>query len=638
MSSHATRVSIVALAVGASLAVGCEGRAPAPPPKAPAPELRLHGVVALSDPSRPRSLLAGAAVSVHSDRDRNGKIEPNEKVVVTTDAQGGYSLRFPIEGAERVVLTATHALAAKSHRTLGVGSAAELGLDIDLAPVQPLTCERGACVSEDGRLRVTRLPANVRARGRSFDPTTEKAFFPGSFSDKGGNLLVSGAFSSVELVDQAGQPVTSLAAPAELRMPLPRTTWSVVTDIHPNSGKIEYPLYSFDEVSGDWVREGEGVLEGEPGDPIPEASLAAIRAGTFARAVAAVAKVTHFSFWNVDWPIATFGCVTGIIVDEKDTPLGGATVVANGLSYVGTSMPRTTGADGWFCTEAMRSEAPGEDVDLDGQPGEAQKVAVVVARQGIASVTKTEMPRSQSECGGGCLNLGRIRLATRSGRVAHCRVEGRTVDAAGAPVAANVSVSDDSVANDVCGLIGGCRLAALAGDAGQFELRTPLLSDVTLVASRSGSSPDGGAVHQSGSAALTECPASPVSVVLVDRDPARPVLPPRPRAAGALPVWGVPSVSPLGWVPAPAIGVTRGKIIWEADREVSLIRVVGANGRPRWLVEAPKGGFKSPVIYGQVPADAVQRVPEKGRPARLAKGDVIRLEYVGGDWDVIVVE
>lgn len=576
MFNHATRVSTVALAVFAMLAVGCEFKSPASPAPPQTPELFLHGTVAAAEANGPRSPLSGATVSVHCDRNADGKIDPHERAVATTDPQGAYSLRFPVRGSERAVLAASHPLTAKSLRTFMVGSGAEMALDIDLVPVQPLACESGMCVSNDGRLRVIGLPANVLARGRSFDPTIEKAFFPGPFSDSAGKLLVSGAFSSVELVDQTGQPVTSLAAPVELRMPLPRTTWSVVTDIRPNSGKIEYPLYSFDEVSGEWVRDGEGVLEGDPGDPIPEASLDAIRAGSFVREISAVAQVTHFTFWNVDWPIGTYGCVAGIVVDEDDKPLAGSTIVANGLSYTGSSMPRVTGVDGRFCTEAMRSEGPGEDVDLDGRTGEIQKVAVVATRGGTAAVSTAEMPRQHGECGGTCIDLGRIRLATRSGSVARCRVKGRAVDAAGLPVAASVSVG--------------------------FDPAAPILSG-----------PSGAAASAPAAAML------PMGVRLVRGGMAMP----RPGQSG----FARADCSTSG-----------GQIGWPADRRIARILVAGANGLPRWLVESSKGGLESPIMYGRLPPDAVQRVPETGRPNRLAKGDVIRLEYVDGTREMLTVQ
>lgn len=416
MAHHATRVSVFLLVLSL-IASACEDRAPTPPP---ATDFHLYGVVSIADSSGGRSPMSGARVSLHRDRDGDRRVSAAERVETTTDSAGAYSLRYPLATQERLVLTVSHPESSDGLRTLLAAPGGDLELGIELAHLAPFACERGVCSSSDGRLQVRGLPEDIAARGRSFDPTTEAMFFPGAFSDSEGKLLVSGGFSSVELADAAGRSVSTLTTPAELRMILSRSTWPIITDIHPNTGAIEYPLYGFDEVSGEWVREGEGVLESE-GEPIPEASLEAIRQGRYVRDVWAVAKVSHFSFWNVDWPIESFGCITGVVVDENDRPIAGAVVAARGVSYTGRSMPRTTGPDGRFCTEAMRSEAPGQDVDLDGQPGEVQTVSIVAARGGASAVHTAHMPKEQGECGGRCLDVGHLRLVTQAGTTTRCR-------------------------------------------------------------------------------------------------------------------------------------------------------------------------------------------------------------------------
>src|SRR5262249_31762824 len=151
-------------------------------------------------------------------------------------------------------------------------------------------------------------------------------------------------------------------------------------------------------------------LQTKLGESIAEGSLAAIKAGTYIADIYATAQVEHFSYWNVDYPVDSKGCITEAIVDEKDRPIENATIVAEGLTYVGSSMPVISGADGRFCTEAMRSERDGESVDYDDKLGEPQRVAIVATHAGATEVTATEMPKQPASCGGSCLDLGPIRL------------------------------------------------------------------------------------------------------------------------------------------------------------------------------------------------------------------------------------
>jgi len=142
---------------------------------------------------------------------------------------------------------------------------------------------------------------------------------------------------------------------------------------------LDVPLYWFDEVKGTWVRDDNpGHLEDAQGKVIAPSSLPAIHDGSFAGAIYAVGNVTHFSTWNIDWPISTFGCVSGRVLDENGKPAEGATVTVRGVSYTGTSTPMVLGADGHFCLEAMRSEAPGEDLDGNGKAGEKTTVSIRV--------------------------------------------------------------------------------------------------------------------------------------------------------------------------------------------------------------------------------------------------------------------
>ena len=179
-------------------------------------------------------------------------------------------------------------------------------------------------------------PPAVSGSATVFNPVTDPEAFPGDFSDRDGNLLLSGVFAAVELLDGSGDPLRQLDKPATLRMRMPRDSWSIVQDITPGNGQIDVPLYSFAEVLGTWIREGQAVLEDGNGRTLAEGEIGDIRSGAYAGVVVARGEVQHFSYWNVDWPVTTHACITGIIIDADGKAVRGATVTTRGVTYTGT--------------------------------------------------------------------------------------------------------------------------------------------------------------------------------------------------------------------------------------------------------------------------------------------------------------
>ena len=133
-------------------------------------------------------------------------------------------------------------------------------------------------------------------------------------------------------------------------------------------------MYYFDEQTGEWVRDGSGFLEDGGGTAIDTATLATITSSppTFTGTLYARSEATHFSYWNVDYPVETHACVSGTITDASGDPVAGARINLSGLSYTGTSSTVITDADGHFCVDVMRNENTGEDLDGDGTTGETQ--------------------------------------------------------------------------------------------------------------------------------------------------------------------------------------------------------------------------------------------------------------------------
>ena len=54
-------------------------------------------------------------------------------------------------------------------------------------------------------------------------------------------------------------------------------------------------------------------------------------------------EVSHFSSWNCDRPIDTFNCFSGQVIDPAGNPVAGASVLASGVDYSGTSYDTTDG-------------------------------------------------------------------------------------------------------------------------------------------------------------------------------------------------------------------------------------------------------------------------------------------------------
>lgn len=143
---------------------------------------------------------------------------------------------------------------------------------------------------------------------------------------------------------------------------------------------------------------------------------------------------------------------------------------------------------------------------------------------------------------------------------------------------------------------------------------------------------------QTGSTFLTECPGEPVSIVLARANgvPAVPtrVLEIQRTAARMQPI----RVFAAGGQARAECSSTSARITWASGTKVARIRVTGGNGLLRWMVEALRDGLESPMLYGKLAPGAVQRFPERGWPTRLAKRDLIRLEYVDGARESLVVQ
>jgi len=466
---------------------------------------------------------SGATITVSSDLNKNGTIEPSERFTATADQDGKYSLSCAVVDGGRALVEVNQSGFATQLKVLDpVRAGAEIVNNLTLRPLSEMTVTSTGATAPDGKLELINLPAEVsEVKARVFNPATEAEQFPGEFADDRGSLLVSSVFTAIEARDSNGAEVTDLGSGSTLRLQVPKDTWSTLRDLRNGTGQIDCPLYYYDEATGQWKRSNQdGWLEDAQGLKIPEARLAELREGTYDGKVYVVGPITHLSYWNLDWPVETHACITGVVVDSSGNPVAGATVTVRGATYTGSTSPKVTGPDGRFCADLMRSELAGEDVDGNGRNGETHQVNISVSWQGqLYNFGPYNNPTAQATCGnGGCTELSPLRLGQANLlTVGLCTITGtaRFADD-GAPVPnASVFAYDELLESDVFFQFltnPAVRFFATTDANGAFSLTVPTLSGPTIVAAYSHAV--GANTQESGQGMVQAagCPATPVSL------------------------------------------------------------------------------------------------------------------------------
>jgi hypothetical protein len=569
--------------------------------------LVVHGrIVEASSGGGTPSPLSDADVAAGIDLNKDGTIADNEMVHATSDENGDYQIGVNVAAGDRVVLSYRYEGLATQYRTIVAGGNGEAIVNVTLNELKALKCTQGSCTIEGSQLKIDGLPDGASGSARVFNPVTQPEAFPGGFEESTGKLLISGVFSAVELTDANGDPIHELSSPATLRMTMPIDTWGIVTDIQPGSDRIEVPLYAFDENLGTWVRDGEGYLEDGTGAIIPESNLPSIRDGSFQGIVVATGEVNHFSYWNVDWPIDKHGCVTAQILDANGNPAAGATVSVRGTTYNGTSSPQTTGPDGRFSVDVMRSEDAGEDVDQDGITGETQSVSVRITYEGKVYDGGTfEVGKDQATSSeGGCTDLGTIQLtADKMLQVALCSITGTVRDKGGHAVAgATVHAYDDTIESEVLATVCGeyyenCTFAVTSGADGSFTATVAMIDGLTIFGMLSTQPEPNHTQSRYGERWIDRCPTESVTLTL-------------DQGYDSYDLTLTVNGNQISWTPAVPV-----EFLYAIDAQSSYKWVISANGAP---------GIASPVTYGVVPANASQTFPyDQSTPAPLASGDHI---------------
>lgn len=580
--------------------------------------LSLSGRVALAPQGGgAASAESGVTVRATFDANANGTIEAGESATATTSTEGRYSLSLPLTGAARVVVSFSEGGAATLYRTvLGAPGGAAV-LNVTLQATADISCTGDRCALANDSLSLRGLPEGTTGTARVFNPVSEGDAFPGDFADRDGNLLLSGVFAAVELKSRSGAAMHTLTSPATLRLRLPFDTWGIVTDITPGDAQISVPLYAFDEIAGTWVRDGSGTLQDGNGATIPATALASIRDGSFAGTVYVAGQVSHFSYWNVDWPVASHGCVRGQLLWPDGGAALGASVTGVGLTYTGVLPHTTIVADGTFCLTSMRAEAPTEDLDGDGVLGEQHAVSLS-AHLGPDTYelgTKT-LPVPPASCGGGCADLGTVLLTAERRQVPRlCTVSGQVRDRTGRPVRdATVILFDnddqsESGFNQLCfddaGTTFLCSLSATTNADGGFRVTNVIVAAPQLFLSKT--------VHESAqvtadymdSVALRGCPAAPVNPSLTN---------------------GMRTVHAT-------LSFDAGVIRWTpSGYGAAVVSVSTATGDLRWGWTA-EPSVLPPITYGVLPSGAEQYFPSDGGVSALRSTDVVDVYLHGTSTD-----
>lgn len=423
----------------------------------------FSGQVALADGLAP----GGVKVKLQVDLDRNGRLDSFETLSGKVASDGSYALAYDLnpKDVDLKFLTFVGGVIA-DYQARGFESLLDDGplpvilsferegygtvvrrlntlfespnLDVSLAPLHDVQCAGSSCLSPDGGVRLSEFPGGTkiaRAYADAYGPSQETARFPGLFTDRSNNLLVSSGFAEINLYQEDGTPVHQVSSAVTTRFEAKRASWNTLPDLEPNSGRIELPMYSFDQASGEWVAEGDGELQLADGQVVSEDDLSAIHDGSYEQRVFVSFATKHFSTFNCDAPIQERGCVKGRIVAKGTAKaLAGVSVSVEGVSYTGSAGTIITGVDGNFATDVRKSELPSEDLDRNGRQGEALEAHVVASGTGVFVAEPFETPTLQGSVGQAsrpgckpsacnCLDLGDIEVEFEEPRLCELTVE-----------------------------------------------------------------------------------------------------------------------------------------------------------------------------------------------------------------------
>ena len=335
-------------------------------PTATISEITVTGLVDIRGEIDPAK---GTQILISSDVDGNNQFEASEKFKTTTNDKGEFQITVSTKEDTSLLFHASLEGYTPYVRKFKVSKKqSKMVLNGTLNKLKSIKCKDQKCTNESGDIEVSGVSI-AGGYAKAFNPVTETEAFPGDFADSDGNALISGVFGTFQLKDENNANLVQLPeeSPATIRMKLPTDTWEIVKDIELGNDQIDVPMYSFNEKAGEWERDGVGWLENNEGEKLTEDQLPSIKNKSFEGVIFTVAKVTHFSTWNCDWPVDALTLIKGIIVEL------GKGIIDAIVNFITTSITGRTGIeklkDGSFSFSSPRSEFPGEDINQDGLTG-----------------------------------------------------------------------------------------------------------------------------------------------------------------------------------------------------------------------------------------------------------------------------
>ena len=285
----------------------------------------------------------GTVVGTISDT-TSGALVPSAQVRIgdvatATDANGEFQLD-DVPVGERVMMDVSAAGYETNMRVLDVLEGQTVMVSASLLPVGTMEMvdpAAGGDVSIAGSSAMVMFDAGeidssasaVMVTLTDVDPGSSPDNMPGDFMGMDGDemaMIESLGAISVNIMDDTGNEVPlSNGAMATIRIPLSTRNANPDPTI---------PLWSFDESTGLWMREGTAQLVTENGESYYQG------------------EVGHFSYWNADKRLETI-TLTGCVEDAQGEPVSGVRIKSTGVDYTGTSRARSD-SNGVFRIQVRR--------------------------------------------------------------------------------------------------------------------------------------------------------------------------------------------------------------------------------------------------------------------------------------------
>jgi hypothetical protein len=244
------------------------------------------------------------------------------------------------------------------HQVVNIGGSEPSSFTVVLPKAESADVVGGSAdLSGDGR--VEGLSSDVaEVQFYVGDPvdSDDQRIFPGAFRavnayDSEADL-VSQTFAELKALDASGNPV-SLDGPVKVTLRLPQ-------EYQDGSLKNENgrPYKQGDLI--DWWYYDKGAQRWQIEDASPDAyggapGITKAQVISQDNALFVQAWVTHFSWWNADYP-QTRAKIRVKVVDSGDRPLQGYPVYARGITYANLSSPAVTDADGVAVVNVKKSD------------------------------------------------------------------------------------------------------------------------------------------------------------------------------------------------------------------------------------------------------------------------------------------